>query len=47
MPTRQRLQIEQSEKRQRINELLAIEPGKLTDEQLPTAAEAMRRIHYE
>ena len=44
MPARQRLQIEQSEERQRINELLAIEPGKMTDEQRAEVQGLLTRV---
>ena len=33
MTAKQRLQLEQSEKRQKLNELLAIAPDQLTEEQ--------------
>ena len=50
MTARQRLSIEQSEKRQKINELLAIEPAELTDEQrsdLDTLTKRMQQIEPE
>ena len=50
MTARQRLTIEQSEKRQKINELLAIEPAELTDEQrgdLDTLTKRMQQIEPE
>lgn len=50
MTARQRLQIEQSEKRQKLNELLAIDPAELTEEQrgeMDTLTKRMQQIEPE
>ena len=50
MTKRQTLQLEQSEKRQRLNELLGIDPDKLTDEQrseMETLTKRMQQIEVE
>ena len=50
MTKRQKLQIEQSEKRQRLNELLAIDGAELTDEQraeMETLTKRMQQIEVE
>ena len=50
MTARQRLQLEQSEKRQKINELLAVKPEELTEEQradMDTLTKRMQQIEPE